>query len=264
MNSYNQERAKTYHRYLGPLVMENAGKLFSSHVAHHSVDSILEIACGTGILTNLLSKIFPEARIVGLDISSEMLHLAKKNVPSPRVSFEIGDAASFDFKNSFDLVLCQFGYMFFEDHKRFFENAKKALRPGGKLVFSTWDSLNKNVLFNEVFKTASQFTQNYIYTAMSNPFEHNDPKKIVTEMHPYFQNVAFRPLSIQLKPMPFEDLIAGFIEGNILFEDIEKNNPNGFKLLKKICSQRIKKRFPCYWETEKGWAWQFESKKVDI
>ena len=51
---------------------------------------------------------------------------------------------------SFDAVVCQFGVMFFPDRPRAFAEARRVLRPGGSLIFSTWDRIEENEFADEV------------------------------------------------------------------------------------------------------------------
>jgi len=61
------------------------------------------------------------------------------------VQWQVADALSLPFDDgSFDVVVCQFGVMFFPDKLRAFAEARRVLRPGGTLLFSAWDSLERN------------------------------------------------------------------------------------------------------------------------
>jgi SAM-dependent methyltransferase len=61
------------------------------------------------------------------------------------VQWQIADAQALPFDDaSFDVVVCQFGVMFFPDKPGAFAEARRVLRPGGTLLFSAWDSLERN------------------------------------------------------------------------------------------------------------------------
>ncbi len=86
-----------------------------------AANQVVDFACGTGRITKLLHEKLPDANVVGLDISSSMIELAKRN--SPDVRFECTDGrhlASRFPESSVDLV-CAF---------RFFANAEPELRCG--------------------------------------------------------------------------------------------------------------------------------------
>lgn len=80
---------------------------FIRDIASHPGYRVLDIACGTGCLALELSE---EAKIVvGIDISSEMLQVAKKNAKDiPNLHFIQADFRNFQLDETFDIVLCCF------------------------------------------------------------------------------------------------------------------------------------------------------------
>lgn len=259
MNRYNEIRAISYQKHLVPLMMENSAHVFIESLSSIKANSIMDIACGTGVLTNLLANNFPKARIVGTDISEDMLALARKQSQNTNVAFKLLDAHMLKEVEKFDLITCQYGYMFFEDYTVFLRRAKASLKPHGKLVFSTWDSLEKNNFFYEICSKISQLTQTEFLSALSVPFECNRPEEIVNDVLQCFNNCTYKIVQISLGKMSFEDVVSGFVDGNVLFQDIEQNNPNGFKLLKRICAKHLAEKFSSYWQSEKALAIQFEA-----
>lgn len=71
-----------------------------------SPDTILEVGAGEGYLIRIVYDLFPDARITATDLSPEMVALAQKSFPSPRVTCAVQDAENLRFSdNSFDLVI---------------------------------------------------------------------------------------------------------------------------------------------------------------
>jgi SAM-dependent methyltransferase len=61
------------------------------------------------------------------------------------VTWQQADAQQLPFDDaSFDLIVCQFGVMFFPDKPRALAEAKRVLRPGGTLLFNVWDRIEDN------------------------------------------------------------------------------------------------------------------------
>lgn len=83
----------------------NKLKTFKDIVKNRKIDSILDVGCASGLLTNEMSKIFPKSKIYGVDIYEDALVFARKKYPS--VNFIVADAHKLPFKTStFDLTVC--------------------------------------------------------------------------------------------------------------------------------------------------------------
>ena len=92
------------------------------------VSRALDVGTGTGIGARALAEHFPDAEVVGIDVSPAMLDEARRNVD--RVSFHEGDAAHLPFGDqSFDLVA-------HSNMIPFFDEVARVLRPGGWTVFA--------------------------------------------------------------------------------------------------------------------------------
>lgn len=124
-----------YHRYMGPLLFEP----YARHVAERLVflrpNRILETAAGTGIVTRAVNKVVPGAQIVATDINPTVVEFASQHLRSERVTFQRADAQYLPFEDeSFDLILCVFGVMFFPDKIRANAEARRVLSVGRQYV----------------------------------------------------------------------------------------------------------------------------------
>ena len=121
---------------------------------------VLELACGTGILTERLRARLPASvRIVATDLNPPMLEYARtKRGGVADIEWQQADAGSLPFPSgSFDAVACQFGFMFVPDKAVAFREARRVLAPGGLLAFNVWDSLQANQSMHVVQQTISSF-----------------------------------------------------------------------------------------------------------
>ena len=138
---------ESYDRYMVPMLFEAYAEDLSQRVLARRPSSVLETAAGTGVVTRILcSSLAPDVRYVATDISEAMIaHAQSRIAHEGRVEWQRADALSLPFADaSFDVVLCQFGAMFFPDRTAGFAEARRVLRPRGSLIFSTWDSLATN------------------------------------------------------------------------------------------------------------------------
>jgi ubiquinone/menaquinone biosynthesis C-methylase UbiE len=104
---------------------------------------VLEVACGTGIVTRRLRQALPPAtQIVATDIAQPMLAYARARLTGADVHWRAADAQQLPFKDAaFDAVVFQFGLMFVPDPVAAIGEARRVLAPGGTFLARTWCSL---------------------------------------------------------------------------------------------------------------------------
>lgn len=110
-------------------------------------ETILDVGCGCGAsLIDLARAVGESGRVVGIDISEQMLDLARERTRVFRqVECLVADAATHDFSAlRADLVFSRFGVMFFGNPAAAFANMKRALKPGGRIVFACWRPIQEN------------------------------------------------------------------------------------------------------------------------
>lgn len=103
---------------------------------------ILDICCGTGDFTKIISKLYQHTKIIGIDFSQNMLKLAKKK--NPKGVFLQGDATNLPFKeNEFDYITMSFGLRNIENRSKALEEAYRILKQGGKFLQLDFGKHNK-------------------------------------------------------------------------------------------------------------------------
>lgn len=103
---------------------------------------ILDVACGTGVVTRLLpSRVAPTGRVVGLDLNPGMLAAARAATAGAPIEWLEGSAQAMPLPDgAFDLVLCQQGLQFFPDKAAALREMHRVLAPGGRLFIAVWRS----------------------------------------------------------------------------------------------------------------------------
>ncbi len=122
---------------------------------------VLDVGCGSGATT--LRAAGKAERAVGIDLSRPLVELAMRRAESAAIGnadFIIADAQTHDFAaGTFDLLISQFGLMFFDDTLRAFTNIRRALRPDGRVVFVSWQGLTANEWLMLIGDAASQHVE---------------------------------------------------------------------------------------------------------
>src|SRR3954469_19854419 len=129
-----------YDEYLVPAVFQPYADDLAARVARHQPREVLELAAGTGVLTQAISSRLPDARITPTDLNVAMVDVGSAKVPS--ATWQQADAMQLPFGDaSFDLVACQFGVMFFPDRPAAYAEVARVLRSGGRFLFNCWGPL---------------------------------------------------------------------------------------------------------------------------
>jgi SAM-dependent methyltransferase len=164
-----------YESYLVPLIFEPYATDLAQRVAAMNASRILEVAAGTGVVTRALAATASAGvSIVATDLNQAMLdHAASVGTARP-VQWRQADAMALPFPdNEFDVVVCQFGAMFFPDKGSAFAEARRVLKRGGAYIFNVWDRISEN-----------EFADS-ITTALAAVFPDDPPRFLARTPHGY-------------------------------------------------------------------------------
>ena len=131
---------EVYDRWLAPSVFRPFAQDLARRAAQLAPREVLEIAAGTGVLTTELLAALPSAAVTATDLNTAMVGFGSRQAPG--AAWRQADALDLPFGDGrFDLVVCQFGVMFFPDKPAVFAEVRRVLAPGGTLLFTTWDDV---------------------------------------------------------------------------------------------------------------------------
>ena len=133
--------ADRYDRQLAPFT-----EALMEHARIGPNDAVLDIGCGCGATTIQAAQ---SARaVLGVDISHPLVGIAVDRARAAsvgNVSFVVGDAQTHGFgEGEFNVLVSQFGLMFFDDPEGAFVNLRRALASGGRAAFICWQELEAN------------------------------------------------------------------------------------------------------------------------
>jgi ubiquinone/menaquinone biosynthesis C-methylase UbiE len=151
---------ENYDQYLGPNIFVDYAADIAQRAVTRRPARVLEIAAGTGIVTRRLRDLLPAtAHLTATDLNEPMLDVARaKFRPDEQVDFRPADALALPFADAaFDAVVCQFGVMFYPDKAKSYHEALRVLAPGGRYLFSVWDSRAHNPFGRMAHEVATRF-----------------------------------------------------------------------------------------------------------
>jgi ubiquinone/menaquinone biosynthesis C-methylase UbiE len=206
-----------YEKHLVPLLFRPYAQVMAERAAEFEPRDILETAAGTGVVTDALSKALPAARIVATDLNQAMLDVAATRVSSGNVTFRQADALELPFEDqSFDLVVCQFGVMFYPDKVKGNTEARRVLRDGGHYLFAVWDRIDRNILSNIANESMRElFPDNPPQFMTRGPFSYYDPEWIERDLRSAgFNDIELDTITLDSRSSSAEDGARGLVYGS--------------------------------------------------
>lgn len=217
-----------YDRFLGPLMFEPYAADLARRVADLKPRRILETAAGTGIVTQAIAHLIPDAALIATDLNQAMLDVAAERVAEGGVTFQQADAQSLPFPDeNFDIVACQFGAMFFPDRPVAYREALRVLEPGGHFVFNVWDRIENNPVSATIAEAVADcFPENPPNFLRRTPFGYHDKAAIVDELRAAgFSNVEAETVT-RRSSRPVKEAAIGLCHGSPLRSEIEERAPS--------------------------------------
>lgn len=219
---------ENYDQYLGPVLFEPYAEDLVARVRDSQPATVLEIACGTGIVTRRLRDGLNEsAKIVATDLNQAMMdYAAQKFRPEEKVEWKQVDATELSFADqSFDAVVCQFGLMFFPDKEKAAREVLRVLKPGGVFFFNVWDSIELNDLAQSAYLVIMKFFPEDPPDFYDVPFSFHDADAIRSLL----SAAGFRDVTVTAVPRPAKgdsarDVAHGLIHGNPVITAIKERD----------------------------------------
>ena len=217
-----------YDDHLGPMFFEPYAVAVANRINPEEVRLAVELAAGTGRVTrHLRSLLMPSARLIASDISEDMLAIAREKLSGQKIEWQMIDAGNLPFdEGSVDLVVCCFGYMFVPDKDRAFSEARRVLRNGGMLIFSTWDSLENNGASLAYRRIAREYLEDPLPECYNLPFSMSDEMQITRRLEQAgFRKLQLEKLASEARSTSAADAAEGLVQGGLIYNELMKRNP---------------------------------------
>ncbi len=204
-----------YDRYLGPILFQPYAEDLAARLPIKKTTSVLELACGTGILTRVLRTYLPsKVKLIATDLNDPMFRqAAAKFGKAEKVRWLEADACDLPFDDQkFDAVVCQFGIMFVPDKALAAREAYRVLKRDGVFLFNVWDALKHNKLGELAHRTIASYFQKDPPTFYQVPFSYHKR----TEIRRVLKQAGFREIKTEViakigKATWAEDVARGLV-----------------------------------------------------
>lgn len=235
-----------YDAYLGPMFFEPFALRTAARAGTLRPNSVLELACGTGRLTRHLTRTLgSETAITATDINPAMLQFAKGSLAAAPVQWDVVDAVDLPYSDEqFDLVVIQFGVMFYSDRSKAYREALRVLRPGGRMLFITWSSIDKNPAAQITQELVKEFFPIDTPAFYEVPFSYHDRELMREEiLLSGFERVVLEEVQETGSAKSAENAASGLLEGSPIHTEIMARNAASFPEMHKTLTERFAKRF---------------------
>lgn len=169
-----REGAIAYEELWVPALFGQWSKIVATEAKLELKHQVLDIACGTGVLAQeVASRLSTPGQVTGIDSNPGMLSVAMEH--NREIQWEQGPAENLPFQDQhFDIVLCQFGLMFFSDRVKAVQEMARVLKPGGRMLVAVWDALENIPAYSKSVSTIEKYGGSKAREALNSPFELGD------------------------------------------------------------------------------------------
>jgi ubiquinone/menaquinone biosynthesis C-methylase UbiE len=215
-----------YDRLLVPLIFEPYAADLARRMAEAAPQDVLETAAGTGVVTRAAAARLPSGvRIIATDLNQPMLNYAmSRQSGDTRITWKQADALALPFDDqSFDVVACEFGAMFFPDKVRAYKEARRVLKPGGRFLFNVWDKISENDFADTITEALAKFfPQDPPQFLARTPHGYHDGNQIRAELaEAGLTSVSIDAVDARSKAASPRDPAVAYCQGTPLRNEIE-------------------------------------------
>ena len=246
-STFTDDVARFYEATLVPLIFEPYAKDLAARARALGPNDVLEVACGTGVVTRALAATLQDGcEITATDLNNAMVSHAESVGTARTVSWRQADVMSLPYDNeSFDIVVCQFGVMFFPDREAAYREIRRILRPGGTFLFSVWNDIEHNEFAAAVTDAVGTlYPEDPPVFLARTPHGHGSPAEIEADVRAagFKKCELFQLDNISVAATPDVPAIA-YCQGTPLRNEIEAREPGGLQRATVAATEAIRARY---------------------
>ena len=202
--------AESYETYMVPALFAPWSTHLIQRADPQPGEHVLDVACGTGIVArNVAPRVGSQGMVIGIDLNPDALSMARVAAEREGLTTEwrLGPAEKLPFPDgSFDLVFCQFGLMFFTDRHASLTEMRRVLKPGGRVVLSVWQGLERHPFFQTLHDVSLRLLGKSAVQTVFSLGDSDELRELITDAG--FQQVEIEPLSITARCSDAEEFLA--------------------------------------------------------
>lgn len=232
---FSANAAENYEHFFVPVIGKPLAKELVNLADLRQGEQVLDVACGTGIITRLAFKKTGNAgTVTGLDINPGMLSVAR-SVTQSTSSIEWHQARAEDIPLNdevFNIAFCQLGLQFMEDKRAALQEMYRVLKNDGRLV------LNLPGPVGPLFKIFANALEKHINKETAGFVNHVFSLHDTTEIRQLLTAAGFQEIEIEAEekllhlPAP-KDFLWQYIHSTPMIEIVSKVNKQTMDLLEK-------------------------------
>lgn len=176
-------------------------------------NSVLDLACGTGVVTKKIrDKVGNSGYVVGADASVAAIKIAKKwNGLKSNLDFINIDAEKFNFSHEFDIVTCQYALFFFPNAQKALKNIRNSLKKTGTLGISVHG--HKVPFFSNILDAVMEFIPDYVPPGSPNMDRYGTKNALSNEVKKArFSKISIKEFTFSYSPGKFDDYWRNYLK----------------------------------------------------
>jgi len=178
-------------------------------------DNVLDLACGTGVVTKKIrDKVGNSGYVIGIDTSITAIKIAKKwNGLKTNLSFVNIDAEKFSFSHKFDIITCQYALFFFPNAQKALKNIRNSLKKTGTLGISVHGHKDKVPFFSNISDAVTEFIPDYVPPGSPNMDRFGTEKALGNEIRKAgFTKISIKDFTFSYSPGKFDDYWNNYLK----------------------------------------------------